>query len=291
MYIIFEQKIGTIQIGFRSLSESNLFHGISFSEGYFQNYGLNICSDIYIFQSNKPLFKNGTYFTKDYRFQIGSPFLKKGIILGFDFLFSIKKILKNKKNRIKLIVLKWILFVFIFPLFFGKMFFLSSKIKSNFVSQDEESLLSDIQNSEWDQEKFVDFFLNTKLANDISKNKNSFYSIQSLKIKGISEFKSIPLVKKTDEKYEYRGYFATNYKRIISFSSNQKVYFKYPEISCDVNESQKIFIFQISQDDILLLLKENEKIGSFQSEEAYIFSENYFPKEKICEYFKKNQSL
>lgn len=137
----------------------------------------------------------------------------------------------------------------------------------------------------------------------MSEHKNDFYSGVPLKIKGISDFEVIPLSTQQNQGYEYQGYIALPYASIISIQNAKTSYVKSPEFICEKRietenknhpakaSDRKIAIFQISHLDQVIIVNHSNKLSPNQEDEFSVFSENYFSKGKICEYFQKGSKI
>lgn len=297
MYILFEKNTGILQIGFRPWVHLGLLYGVYFNQKSvsFKDRSNDVCVlsfDFYVFKSSR-------YFSKDFRTCIKKQWLKSVISFFLQTSFWIKIVLQKQsiKKRTKAIfVFTSLCFVLIYCFQSTGIFgFFSKENRENATSNSE----SFAQEQQWTQEAFLKFFIETKTAAKVSEHKNDFYSGVPLKIKGISDFEVIPLSTQQDQGYEYQGYIALPYASIISIQDAKTSYVKPPEFLCEQmtelgNENHpekalhtKMAIFQISHLDQLIIVNHIHKLNPNQEDEFSVFSENYFSKGKICEYFQK----
>jgi len=264
MYCIFDKEKGIFQIGFRTFSSLNPLHGLFINKEIEEKK-----DDVSIFYTSKSVFNHDALFEKDFRIEIKNRFVKNFIDSAMK---SIQKRGKKRKNK-----KKWILrFFFYFLLLTGALlnhfYFFSLKKQAK-----EENPMIHF-------EKMEDILFQTKLAEDISQFKDSYYPFFPLKPKGISDFQIIPIGRRGEKENPYKGYLATNFSSIVTVKEGHNAYKKSPIKSCRYNDLITKNIFEISDDDQIVLLNLKEKILSLKEGESILFSKDYFSENSMCDY-------
>lgn len=264
MYCIFDKEQGIFQIGFRTFSSLNPLHGLFIDKEIKENEG-----DSSIFYTHKNVFKHDALFEKDFRIEIKNRFVKNFIDAAMK---ALQKMGKKRKSKKKLILR--VLFYFALA---ACAFFYHFSLFNLKKSEKTEDPISHF-------EKMEDILFQTKLAEDISQFRDSYYPFLPLKPKGISDFQVIPIGRHEAKENPYKGYLATSFSSIVTVKENHIAYRKSPIKSCEYNNSITKNIFEISDDDQIVLLDLKKKIFLLKEGESILFSKNYFSEDSMCDY-------
>ena len=238
MYIIFNTKSGEFHLSFSSMNDISINHGIYFSENAKENIHTNYYSyenNIIIFHHSKFIMTSKKLYFKDLRINIKHNILKKIIINIFKILcYSKKKSAPIKKY------LKYTLFIILFLKIFSFSFFqyhlsVQKKSQVQFTIQD-----------------WVHFFENSKFASYVFKNKFDYFPFEVPEIKGIVDFRVLPLKTNSTISSSYTAEFSAPYSQITTILEDFSVKIKYPIFHCD---NKKMFFYPINEKNELLILE------------------------------------
>lgn len=186
MYVVFNYKTGQLQFGFKLLSETGMQNGIIFSDcSNYKNENFIILNNNYIHNDRLP----------DYRINIKSKCTKK--IIYILLVFFVK--LWRYRCRIEKFFLMFFLII-IFINVFSVGYFAYKKAPKN------------LANYNWNYTDFVGYFKKSRIANYIAQNKYEYVSLEIPNIKGILEYRVLPLNNQFKQSADFRAQIAVPYK-------------------------------------------------------------------------------
>lgn len=245
MYIVYNYDTGQLQFGFRSLMQCNLQNGILLNNIFYQNFKNEIYyknKSLYIINNSFFLINEKNKIFKDYRINIKFIFIKKIFIFFMDTLLFF---INNKKN-IKKYALYLIFFLIILNIFSFKFYYQEKEPEKN-------------KSEYWNYETLISYLKKTKIADELSRNKFDFISLELPLIKGISEFRVIPLNNQSISYSKFTSYLALPYRSIIALNINKSITVKNPISNCD---NKKLYFFEINNSDDLLILENKNFTGN-----------------------------
>lgn len=244
MYLIFNNQTGQFQLGFRSLKQTTVQHGVSLSQELIEQI-----TDSYYYKNSEFIIINNKYFIleeknfliKDFRFIFSNYMFKKLIYLFFILIIKIEK----KK--------KFVLKIFIFLI----LFLLSIKFFS-FGIFNYKSYKISYETPQWKMKDFEVFFKDSKIANSIALNKVDYISQEIPNLKGIYSYRALPLNSMMENDLVFKAQIALPYSTVISLQKDKRIFIKKPLYQC---ENHKISFYEINENDDILVFKTENFIG------------------------------
>jgi hypothetical protein len=260
MYIIYDKSQSILQIGFKELASANLQNGIIISETSLNKYYDS--ENLFILNNNNFLVKDNEYLFKDFRFTIKNCILKNLILIAIKN-FKIKFIYKNIKKLIIYIFLSYFVINY-FSFFFSKK---QEEIKE--ISREKNNLIYEFKNSE--------------KANYIYHNKFQYFNFEIPELKGIDQYRVIPLNINSQKLEPYKSIIAIPYSIITSIKLDKSIIKKNYLYKCD---NKNLYFFEITENDDILILNQDNFTGyndyiTFFQEKEYIYelcNENIYKK-------------
>ncbi|WP_186645145.1 hypothetical protein [Fluviispira vulneris] len=248
MYLIFERESGILQFSFCNYNESIFLRAFIIHSIEDKLFTCN--KKYFIFFNDLPIKSTQIL---DYRFIFKNNTVKEFIYFLFFSVFVIFNFVKKILNDN---ILKKI-FIWIFALFF----------LFDFSSRPEISLVNNIYKNQ-DFLAWKNHFIKTKTAQKIAFKKHFSLTDKIPQIRGIWDFKVIPLTAQASADDSYSGFIALPYSAVISIQGKY-ILIKRPIESCEENQ---MHVFAINEKDELLLLESTKLISRQKKDHFILFS-------------------
>ncbi len=269
MYLIFERESGIFQFSFCNYKEIIFIRGFIIYQIEDKIFTCN--KRYFIFLNELPLKSTQVL---DYRFVFKNNIFKEIIYFFFYIIFLIyKSVRKFLDSNYFIKIFTWmIVFIILFD-----------------VSNQKETSVVNYNQNQHDFLTWKNHFIKNKTSQKISLKKHSFLNDKIPQIRGIWDFKVIPLTTQAHTDDSYSGFIALPYSSVISIQGNFSS-IKKPIENC---QDMGLRVFAISERDELLLLESNKLISQKRKDHFFLFSilelkkyAQYFP--NYCEYIMEN---
>ncbi|KAB8033218.1 hypothetical protein [Fluviispira multicolorata] len=254
MYLIMERESGIFHFSLSPVSESSILRALILN----MNENKIVLNKKYIFIALEIPHSSSQFM--DYRFVFNNKFLKEFIFLLITKIINIVYFFKNKlkKNKLKRVISLTLLILFSFFIFDLGM--IEEKTYNLFANNiQNESIFT-----------WKNYFIKSKIAQKVAHRKNFFIHEKIPSIRGITDFKVLPLYYKNKNIEIYNGFLAVSYSRILTVKGEES-FIKNPVEYCS---KKGLSIFHITEKDEILIFESSNIKDKFRNDFFAIFSEN-----------------
>ena len=269
MYFIYDYKNCLIQFSYCNANEVSEVRGV-----YIVKNDRYYYDDGFFYYSNEINLKKHILIP-DARFYVKSKTLNKIFYFSFLLINYAIKINKNFKlclNKISFKNKK----LFVYGLF---LFVVSSLLFDFYTEKVYSTKKFEVSLQDW-----KNIVYKMPILNQLKLNKNNYFEGKIPNIKGIVDFKIIPINSKNENELS-NHYLAINYSKLILLKNDDSFYYLDPYESCETKGYFRYSIFKINH-NVKILILNNEFIISNNLKNNFIV----IPEENISNYLNKYNS-
>ncbi len=262
MFVVYDHNSGMFQFSCARLCDAGVVRGVHVHDSHSRFFQKNF----FLLSSEK----TSSWKYPDLRIKMKNVFLKRIVFLLFWFVFFILNIYDIFSQKIKFTFKFFsIFFVLLFSVFLVFQFFVCEK----FVYQEDKTQKPEISLQEWKE-----LFKKSSFSKNVATKKHSFFKDEIPILKGIKDFRVIPLhgqeIENEKTQNLFSGYLFLPYPEIFVLTKENFSYLKKPVLTCE-KEKSNFFIFKVREEDEIVLMK-NDGFELHKKLNFIIFSEKEF---------------